>query len=184
MVELIQTSSDFEDDAVTQETFLSSVKSWYPQGVHIGVERFYMNEKEGQWGKYLSIALKCSILEDMDKCRARVLDKQGKVVKEENAMGETVDKIEIIDDAQEVTLFLSIKFDQENEELLNVGGGQGVADFIRPCFVASGLIPSDWKGGLKFTQEELEEALEEYECLIQYGMNKRAKRPHPVAKNL
>ena len=44
MVELIQTSSDFEDDAVTQETFLSSVKSWYPQGVHIGVERFYMNE--------------------------------------------------------------------------------------------------------------------------------------------
>lgn len=184
MVELVEQTNEFADDPVTQETFLSSVKSWYPNGVHIGIEKIYMNEKEGKWGKFLSITLKCSILDDMSKCRARVIGKDGKVVQEENAMGDVVDKIEIIEEPQEVTLFLSIKYDKDNEELLNVGAFQSVADFIRPCFICSGLIPSDWKGGIKFTQEELEEALDGYECLVQYGKNERASRPHPIAKNL
>ena len=184
MVEIIENESQFDDDPVSQETFLSSIKSWYPQGIHIGVEKFYMNEKDGKWGKYLSIALKCSILEDMEKCRARVIGKDGKVVMTEDAMGNEIAEIQIIKDPQEVTLFLSVKFDDENDELLRIGGFQAVADFIRPCFQASGLIPSDFKGGFKCTVDELKDCLEAYECKVHYGKNDRAKFPHAVAVNL
>lgn len=184
MVELIESEVNFEDDKVTQDTFLSSVKSWYPKGIHCGIEKVYLTEKEGNFGKYTLVTLKCSILDDMEKCRARVLGKDGKVKMVEDNLGNEVEDIEIINDPQEVTFFLYVNHDNEDDDVLICGANSGLADFIKPCFVSSGLIPSDWTGGVKFTREELKEALEEYECLIQYGKNKRAKKPHPVAVNL
>lgn len=187
MVELIKEELKFEDDKVTQDTFLSSVKSWYNDtGIHVGIEKIYVSEKEGQFGKYSLFTLKCSILDDMEKCRARVLDDDGKVVMEEDNLGEEVEKIEIISDPQEVTFFLFVNHSKEEEEegILVCGRNSGLADFIRPCFISSGLIPSDFVGGVKFTEEELLEALDGYECYIKYGKNERAKKPHPVAVNL
>lgn len=184
MVEIIKSESSFEEDRVTQDTFLSSVKSWHKNGVHCGVEKVYTTEKEGKFGKYTLFTLKCSILDDMPKCRARVLDDEGKVIMEEDNLGNEVEKIEIIDDAQEVTLFLFCNHDKENDEVLVCGANSGLADFVRPCFVSSGLIPSDCKDGLKFTEEEFVEALDGYECYIKWGKNERANKPHPVAVNL
>jgi len=184
MVELIENESSYEEDAVTQETFLSSIKSWKPNGVHIGVEKYYVNQKEGQWGKYVSIALKCSILEDMEKCRARVIGKDGKVVMTEDNLGNEVEEIEVITDPQEVTLFLNAKFDKDNDKLLEIKSFQAECDFLKPCFVASGLVPSDHKNGFKCTIEELEDCLDGYECIVKYGKNKKKKHPHPVAVNL
>ena len=186
MVELIKEEITFEDDRVTQDTFLSSIKSWYNDtGIHTGVEKVYVKEKEGQFGKYTLFTLKCSILDDMEKCRARVLDDEtGKVVMEEDNLGNEVEKIEIISDPSEVTLFLNINHDKDNDNILVCGRNSGLGEFIRPVFASSGIIPSDFEGGLKFTVEELEEALDGYECMLKYGKNERAKKPHPVAVNL
>lgn len=185
MVELIQEENNFEDDKVTQDTFLSSIKSWYnDKGIHCGVEKVYTTAKEGQFGKYTLFTLKCSILDDMEKCRARVLDDDGKVVMTEDNMGNEIEEIEIISDPQEVTLFLFVNHDKENENVLVCGKNSGLADFVRPVFISCGEIPSDFTGGIRFTEEEFVEALDGYECFVKYGKNERAKKPHPVAVNL
>ena len=185
MVELIEESSNFEDDKVTQDTFLSSVKSWYnDKGIHCGVEKVYVTQKDGNFGKYSLFTLKCSILDDMEKCRARVIGEDGKVVMTEDNMGNEIEEIEIIKDPQEVTFFLFVNHDKENENVLICGKNSGLADFVRPVFISSGEIPSDYQGGLKFTEEELVEALDGYECFVKYGKNERAKKGHPVAVNL
>lgn len=185
MVEIIKSETNFEDDKVTQDTFLSSIKSWYnDKGIHCGVEKVYVTQKDGNFGKYTLFTLKCSILDDMEKCRARVLDDNGKVVMTEDNMGNDIEEIEIISDPQEVTLFLFCNHDKENENVLVCGANSGLADFVIPVFISVGELPSNFKDGIKFTEEELVEALEGYECHIKWGKNKRAKKPHPVAVNL
>lgn len=185
MVELIEESSNFEDDKVTQDTFLSSVKSWYnDKGIHCGVEKVYVTQKDGNFGKYSLFTLKCSILDDMPKCRARVIGEDGKVVMTEDNMGNEIEEIEIIQDPSMVTFFLFCNHDKENDGVLVCGKNSGLADFVRPVFISSGEIPSDYQGGLKFTEEEFVEALDGYECFIKYGKNERAKKGHPVAVNL
>ena len=74
--------------------------------------------------------------------------------------------------------------DKENDGVLVCGKNSGLADFVRPVFISSGLIPSDCNSGLKFTEEEFLEALDGYEAYIKYGKNERAKKGHPVAVNL
>lgn len=184
MVEMLQDQSSFDEDRVTMNTFLASVKSWHKKtGVHCGVEKIYTKEETGKYGKYTLFTLKMSILDDMPKCRARVLDDNGKVVIEEDNLGNEVEKIEIIDDAQEVTFFLFANHDKEEDGILVCGGNSALAEFIRPVFVSSGELPSDFNGGIKFTEEELVEALDGYECYVQCGVNKN-KKLYPIAVNL
>jgi len=184
MVEMLEEQGQFEADRVTMNTFLSSVKSWHKKnGVHCGVEKVYTKEEQGQYGKYTLFTLKMSILDDMPKCRARVLDDNGKVVIEEDNLGNEVEKIEIIDDADAVTFFLFCNHDKEEDDILVCGGNSALAEFIRPVFVSSGELPSDFKGGIKFTEEELVEALDGYEAMIHCGVNKN-KKMYPIAENL
>lgn len=184
MVEMLQSESSFEEDRVTMNTFLSSVKSWHKKdGVHCGVEKIYTKEETGKFGKYTLFTLKMSILDDMPKCRARVLDDDGKVVIEEDNLGNEVEKIEIIDDADAVTFFLFANHDKEDDEVLVCGGNSALAEFVRPVFVSNGELPSDFTGGIKFTAEELIEALDGYEAYIKCGVNKN-KKLYPIAVNL
>ena len=184
MVEILEEKSSFDEDRVTQNTFLSSVKSWHKKdGVHCGVEKIYISKKEGNFGKYSLFTLKMSILDDMPKCRARVLDDDGKVVMEEDNLGNEVEKIEIIDDAQEVTFFLFCNHDKEEDNVIVCGGNSALAEFVIPVFISSGELPSDFKGGIKFTEEELQEARDGYEAYIKCGVNKNGKL-YPVAVNL
>ena len=184
MVEMLEEKSSFDEDRVTQNTFLSSVKSWHKKdGVHCGVEKIYTKEDTGQFGKYTQFTLKMSILDDMPKCRARVIGEDGKVVMTEDNLGNEVEEIEIIDDAQEVTFWLFANHDDENENVLICGGNSALAEFVRPVFISSGELPSDFKGGIKFTEEELVEALDGYECYIKTGINRNGKM-YPIAVNL
>ena len=184
MVELVKSESNFDEDRVTMNTFLSSVKSWHKKdGVHCGVEKVYTKQETGKFGKYTLFTLKMSILDDMPKCRARVLDDDGKVVIEEDNLGNEVEKIEIIDDADAVTFFLFANHHKENDEVLVCGGNSALAEFVRPVFVSSGEIPSDWNDGVNFTEEELVEALDGYECYVKCGVNKN-KKMYPIAVNL
>ena len=183
MVEMLEETS-FEEDRVTMNTFLSSVKSWHKKsGIHCGVEKVYVSEKEGQFGKYTLFTLKMSILDDMPKCRARVLDDKGQVVVEEDNLGNEVEQIEIIDDADSVTFFLFVNHHKEKENVLVCGGNSALAEFILPVFKSCGEIPSDFKGGVNFVEEELTEALEGYEAHIKCGVNKNGKL-YPIAVNL
>ena len=67
--------------------------------------------------------------------------------------------------------------------MLVCGGNSALAEFVRPVFISSGELPSDFTGGIKFTSDELEEALEGYEAHIFCGVNKNGKM-YPIAKNL
>ena len=184
MVELLENKSSFDDDRVTMNTFLSSVKSWHKKdGVHCGVEKVYTKEEQGKFGKYTLFTLKMSILDDMPKCRARKLDDDGKVIMTEDNLGNEVEEIEIIDDAQEVTFFLFGNHDKDEDGVIICGGNSALAEFIRPVFQSVGEIPSDFNGGIKFTEEELVEALDGYEAYIQCGVNKNGKM-FPIAVNL
>lgn len=181
---MLSEKSSFDEDTVTQDTFLSSVKSWHKKdGVHCGVEKVYVNEKEGQYGKYTLFTLKMSILGDMPKCRARKLDDDGKVVMTEDNLGNEVEEIEIISDPSQVTFFLFCNHDKEEDNVLVCGGNSALAEFIRPVFISNGDIPSDFTGGLKFIEDELKEALDGYEAYIHCGVNKNGKM-YPIAVNL
>ena len=184
MVEMLESQSSFEDDRVTMNTFLSSVKSWHKKtGVHCGVEKVYTKEETGKYGKYTQFTLKMSILDDMPKCRARVIGEDGKAIMEEDNLGNEVEKIEIIDDAQEVTFWLFGNHDEEEEGIIVCGGNSALAEFVRPVFQSTGELPLDFKGGIKFTEEELVEALDGYEAMIHCGVNKNGKM-YPIAENL
>lgn len=181
---MLEPQSSFDEDKVTMNTFLSSVKSWHKAtGVHCGVEKIYTKEEQGKYGKYTLFTLKMSILDDMPKCRARIIGEDGKAILEEDNLGNEVEKIEIIEDPQEVTFFLFCNHDKEEDGILVCGANSGLAEFIRPCFVSSGELPEDFTGGIKFTEEELTEALEGYEAMIKCGINKNGKM-YPVAVNL
>ena len=79
-----------EADAVTSKLFLTSINSWYKEdGIKVGVEKvsnLYPNKNDK---KKRGIAVTVSILGDMPKCRARVVDDNGQLVmKEDEETGE------------------------------------------------------------------------------------------------
>ena len=72
MVEMLEDKSSFDEDRVTMNTFLSSVKSWHKKtGVHCGVEKIYTKEDKAlgiknaiiressfDWAKFNQVFLK------------------------------------------------------------------------------------------------------------------------------
>lgn len=161
---------EFKKDAVNHTLFLSSIKSWYSKkGVHCGVEKVGNFFKDDRGRPSVSVHL--SILDDMPKCRARVLDEKGQLVKEEDERtGEEVTKIEIIKDPQEVTFFFKVS---ENNEVKAEGTIPEMEDeeyivfnkasafpLFNLAFINFGEIPEGNKESFSFTHEELKEALE------------------------
>lgn len=183
MVETFSTEKNFTDERITQDTFLSSVKSWYPDdGVLLGVENVYPFETNYQNTPKKGFVVKCSILDDMEKCRARVIDQNGKAKKMEDQWGNLVDELETVDDADAVTLFIKgINMDEGN---LKIGNLASAWEFINPVFVASGVLSENNKDGIIFTEEEFLECIEGYEFKCKWGKNPKSNRLHPVAENI
>lgn len=183
MVEFGNFESNFGDDRITEQTFLSSVNSWHKEdGVELGVERCSCFTHKGQWSDKIGFAINCSILDDMPKCRARVLDSNGKAQKKENEMGELVDDIEIIDSADQVTLFLSFIGNKLDENKEPVADWYRVTDkaapykVLLPMFKASGLIPNDaYPNFINFTEEDVLNASEGWTFKCKVGKNKNGK---------
>lgn len=191
MVEFGNFESNFSDDRITESTFLSSINSWYKEdGVELGVERCSCFEHKGQWSDKIGFAINCSIIDGMDKCRARVLDSNGKAEKMENEMGEVVDKIEIVDDADRVTLFLSFignAVDENKDPIADkymVRKSSAPFKFLVPMFKASGLMPNDAEVDyIIFTEDEVITASESYQFKCKVDKNKNG-RLIPIAENL
>ena len=93
---------------MTSRLFLNSVKTWHPDtGIHCVIESVSKTRETDKENR-VAMALNMGILEDMPKCRARVIGDDGKVVKITDEYGEERDKIEEISNPSEVTLWIKM----------------------------------------------------------------------------
>lgn len=156
---------EHKKDPVTHTLFLSSIKSWYnKEGIKCGVEK--VSKIFQKKGEKPQVAINLSILDDMPKCRARVIKEDGTVeMEEDERTGKEVAKIELIDDAQEVTFFLKLSEVEEVKEegiipemeepeymIHHMASG---FPLINAGFIASGELPKGNEKSFAFTHEEL-----------------------------
>lgn len=169
---------NFGEDPINDQTLLASIKSWYPNGVQIGIEGVYPFKKPNDYGK-TGFTIRVTPF-DMEKCRARVIGNDGKPVMMEDAMGNMVQEITTTDEIGTVAIFV------RNIEILDNGNfkvkSMGAAyEFINPIFIASGDVPEGNRKGIEFTPEEFIEAAEGLELTLKCGKNPKSNRLHPVA---
>lgn len=150
-----------EADAVTSTTFLTSINSWYKDdGIKVGVERvgnLYPNKNDKKkWG----VAVTLSILDDMEKCRARVIGEDGKVVMiEDETTGDERPKMEIIEDPQEVTFFFNVRIEDKEKKEFSVNPKSSCFPLFNFAFQATGDLPEDNTKGFICDIEELKSSL-------------------------
>ena len=150
-----------EADAVTSTTFLTSINSWYKDdGIKVGVERvgnLYPNKNDKKkWG----VAVTLSILDDMEKCRARVIGEDGKVVMiEDETTGDERPKMEIIEDPEEVTFFFNVRIEDKEKKEFSVNPKSSCFPLFNFAFQATGDLPEDNTKGFICDIEDLKSSL-------------------------
>ncbi|MBQ8018653.1 MAG: hypothetical protein IJ258_11245 [Methanobrevibacter sp.] len=148
-------------DAVTSTTFLTSINSWYKEdGIKVGVEKvgnLYPNKNDKKkWG----VAVTLSILDDMEKCRARVIGDDGKVVMvEDETTGEERPKMEIIEDPDEVTFFFNVRIEDKEKKEFSVNPKASCFPLFNFAFQATGDLPEDNDKGFICNIDELKNSL-------------------------
>lgn len=155
-----------EADRVTSKLFLLSVKKWHNEkGLLMGIEKvsnlFANKNSKDKRG----IAVTSSILGDMPKCRVRVIGDDGKpVMVEDEDTGEEKQKVEVVDDVQEVTFFFNVsvkgltKDEIENGEF-KVNNKASCFPLFNYAFINSGDLPKGNNTGFICTIDELKDAL-------------------------
>lgn len=153
-----------ELDRVTGKLFLLSVKKWHnTDGLHMGIEsvsNLFDNEKNKN---KKGIAVKCSILQDMPKCRVRKI-RDGKLVMKENDEGEEVPAIEVVDDVEEVTFFFNVSVKGLSKEQIEKGefkvnNKSSCFPLFNWAFITTGDLPEGNEKGFIADIDELKEAL-------------------------
>ena len=146
--------------AITSRLFLNSVGKWHSDtGVHCAISsvgKAVATDKEDR----VSYPITIEICEDMPKCRARVIGEDGKVVKVEDDVGDLKDKIEIVKNPEEFTLWIKLAI--ENPEIdeykcFSLGSGFPLLNF---AFSQAGDIDPSNKKNLIFTYDEMLDVLE------------------------
>lgn len=157
-------SGESKAPAITSRLFLNSVKKWHEDdGVHVCVNQVGKPVETEDESK-VSIPLGISILQDMPKCRARVIGDDGKPVKMEDDVGNMVDKIEIVENPEEFTLWIKLAIENPAEDeykCFNLASGFPLINF---AFIEEGSVPKGNKKNLIFTYDELVDVLEGLEC--------------------
>lgn len=157
-------SGDSKAPAITSRLFLNSVKKWHEDnGIHICISQVG-NLVETDKDDRVSLPLNIEICEEMPKCRARVIGDDGKPVKIEDDLGNMADKIEIVSNPEEFTLWIKLAVqDPANDEYkcFNLGSGFPLINF---AFIQEGSVSNGNKKNLIFTYDELVDALEGLEC--------------------
>lgn len=156
-----------EADAVTSRYFMSSIKSWYnKKGIKMGVEKvsnLYPNKNDK---KKRGVAVTFSILDDMPKCRSRVIDNKGNVVRvEDETTGEERDKIEIISDPDTVTFFFNVRLEDEELNEFSVNPKASCFPLFNWAFMKNEDLPDGNTKGFICNIEELQYALESQEFM-------------------
>lgn len=162
------------EDAVTSQLFLSTINTWYNErGIHCSVNLVTDFFKTKYSKNAPNIGVKINILEDMPKCRARVIE-EGAVVKVEDELtGEQRPKIEIIENPEQVTFFLRLKEvkKQENseEEKAFISNKSSAFPLINFGAIANGDLPENNTYSFKVNQEDIQQALEGLEFIAKCG---------------
>lgn len=162
-------SGKTKKSAVTSRLFLNSVNKWHKStGIHCCVDQVG-KMVEGTDKTKTTLPVNITVCEDMPKCRARVIGEDGEVVKIEDEVGDLKDKIEIIKNPQEFTLWIKLSVvDAENEEykVYNLSSGFPLINF---AFIESGDIEPNNNKNLVFTYDEIVEVLEglEFKVLVE-----------------
>ena len=167
MVKIKKATKNFEeiDKSITKKMFLSSILSWYPQGVQCHVEKVskVLKDKFSKVPEDRNISIIIKI-DDMEKCRMRELDDEGKPIQVENEYGEKQDKI-IVGDAtgKKVSLFFKLKLDEEDTmgDLFHVSNMSAFYPLINYGCIKKELVPEDNTDGFAITHEEIVNALED-----------------------
>ena len=149
-----------EADPVTSKLFLTSINSWYKkEGIKVGVEKvsnLYPNKNDK---KKRGIAVTLSVLGDMEKCRARVIEDGKVVMVEDEETGEEKPKIEIIEDPQEVTFFFNVRIEDEEKNEFSVNPKASCFPLFNFAFQATGDLPEDNTKGFICDIDELKNSL-------------------------
>ena len=167
MVILRKTTKNFEktDKSITKKTFLSSILSWYPNGVPCHVEKVseVLKDKFSKVPEDRNISIIIKI-NDMEKCRMRELDNEGKPIQVEDEYGEKQDKI-IVGNAtgKKVSLFFKLKLDEEDEmgDLFYVSNLSAIFPLLNHALIKEKEVPEDNTDGFAITHEEIVNALED-----------------------
>lgn len=172
----------FPREPCDKTLLLSSIKSYEPSGILMGVERVIAPRKNN-FGKVTINAI-LSILSEMPKCRLYELDEQGQYIDYEDEMtGETRRKIHIGEGYLKTVFFpfyANIGKDEdgldENTKLI-ITPGTSSYSFFREALIQAGELPSDM-GEQAFSTNfaELSEALEGFTFRAKYDvMGKQRK---------
>lgn len=163
MVTLKEEAKKFDksDSGITKKTFLSSILSWYPQGVPCHVEQVSKVFSDFSDDPSICITIK---INEMDKCRMREIGEDGKPIQIENEYGEKKDKI-IEGDAsgKKVPLFFKLRYDDEDDlgELFDISSWSAFFPLLNHGCIERELIPEGNKKGFSITRDEIVDALED-----------------------
>lgn len=156
--------SDDKADAVTSRYFMSSIKSWYNQeGILIGVEKVskMYKQKHSNDKKKRGISVTFSVLDEMPKCRSRVIGEDGKPVRvEDETTGEERDEIAIISDPDEVTFFYNVRLVDEEKGEFSVNPKSSCFPLFNFAFQATGDLPEGNDQGFIASVDELKASLQ------------------------
>jgi len=157
----IDEPNDKKKPAVTARLFLNSIKTWYNKnGIHSCISSISQPQPTDREDR-VALAFNLDICEDMPKCRARVIDEEtGDVVKVLDEMGEERDKIELIENPEEVTIWLNINVENAENNEFKVYSMGSAFPLINYAFIESGDVSKDNKKNLIFTYDELVDVLE------------------------
>ena len=157
-----------EQDRVTSRLYLISLMKWYDEdGMKMGIEKVSnlfdnKNDKDKK-----GVAVTCSILQEMEKCRVRKIANGQLVKKEDEETGEETEVTEIVDDVEEVTFFFNVSqkgVDAEKGEF-KVNPLSSCYPLFNYAFIQSGDLPAGNTKGFICDIDELKEALEGLEFI-------------------
>ena len=155
-----------EADAVTSKLFLTSINSWYKNGIKVGIEKVSNLYPNKQDKNKRGIAVTLSILGDMPKCRARAIDENGKVIMvEDDNTGEEVPKIINIEDPGEVTFFYNVRIEDEEKNEFSVNPKSSCFPLFNFAFMATGDLPQENTKGFIASIDELKASLKGIEFM-------------------
>lgn len=160
MVKIDEPTESRQKPPVTARLFLNSIKTWHnDDGIHCAVSSISQPQPTDREDR-VSLAFNLDICEDMPKCRARVIGEDGEPVKILDEMGEEKDQIEVIENPEEVTIWLNVNVeDAENNEFKVYSMGSAFP-LINFAFINSGDVSENNKKNLIFTYDELVDVLE------------------------
>ena len=149
------------DDVITKRTFLSSLLSWYPKGVPVTVDSISKIFADYSGDPSICVTLE---IEDMERCRMRVIGDDGKAIQIEDEFGEKRDKIIEGDVSGEtVPLFFKLKYDDTDEmgDLFDISNWSAIFPILNHGCIKRELLPEGNSKGFTITYEEILEALDE-----------------------